>query len=166
MPMMLFRTFTILLVALVTGLAFAHVLESPAKMQYEAAMYIALQKSLYVQWGPPNVGGLIEPVAIISTALLAFFGRNTIRSLWLPLGALSALLIGFPVVFFVLVAPANGVFMATTLSSIPVNWKVLRANWELGHAIRFGLQFTALSLLVLLSALDAKKDIADTQRNG
>ncbi len=53
MPVMLFRTFTILLIALVTGLAFAHVLESPAKMQYEAAMYIALQKSLYVQWGSP-----------------------------------------------------------------------------------------------------------------
>jgi hypothetical protein len=164
MPMTLFRTFTILLVALLTGLAFAHVLELPAKMQYEAAMYIALQKSLYVQWGPPNVGGVLEPVAIIATALMAFFGRNNKRGLWLPLGALAALLIAFPVVFFALVAPANAGFMETTLPSIPVNWKELRANWELGHAIRFGLQFSALSMLVLLSALDAK-DILGTQRN-
>jgi hypothetical protein len=162
--MILIRTFTILLVALVTGLAFAHVLESPAKMQYEAAMYIALQKSLYVQWGPPNVGGFLELAAIIATALTAFFGRNTKRGLWLPLGALTALLVAFPLVFFVLVAPANGVFMATALPSIPVNWKELRVNWELGHAIRFGLQFSALSLLVLLSALDAN-DIVGSQRN-
>jgi hypothetical protein len=165
MPMMLFRTFTILLVALLTGLAFAHVLELPAKMQYDAAMYIALQKSLYVQWGPPNVGGVLEPAAIVATALMAFFGRNNKRGLWLPLGSLTALLIAFPVVFFVLVAPANAIFMSTTLLSIPVNWKELRANWELGHAIRFGLQFSALSMLVLLSALDAK-DVADNQRNG
>ncbi|SJM90276.1 conserved membrane hypothetical protein [Crenothrix polyspora] len=164
MPIMLFRTFTILLVALLTGLAFAHVLELPAKMQYEAAMYIALQKSLYVQWGPPNVGGVLEPAAIIATALIAFFGRNNKRGLWLPLGALAALLTAFPVVFFVLVAPANAGFMATTLPSIPVNWTEFRANWELGHVIRFGLQFSALSLLVLLLALDAK-DIADIQRS-
>lgn len=164
MPMMLFRTFTILLVALLTGLAFAHVLELPAKMQYDAAMYIVLQKSLYVQWGPPNVGGVLEPAAIIATALMAFFGRNNKRGLWLPLGALTALLIAFPVVFFVLVTPANAGFMETTLPSIPVNWKELRANWELGHAIRFGLQFSALSMLVLLSALDSK-DVADIQRN-
>ena len=156
MPMTLFRTFTILLVTLLTGLAFAHVLELPAKMQYEAAMYIALQKSLYVQWGPPNVGGVLEPAAIIATAIMAFFGRNTKRSLWLSLGALTALQIAFPVVFFVLVAPVNAVFMATTLLSIPVNWKELRVNWEFGHAIR--------SLLLLLLALDTK-DILGIQRN-
>ena len=50
MPITLFRTtLTILLVALLTGLVFAHVLELPAKMHYEAAMYIAVQKSLYVR---------------------------------------------------------------------------------------------------------------------
>jgi len=77
----------------------------------------------------------------------------------------TALLIAFLVVFFVLVAPADAGFMATRLSSITLIWKELRINWELGHAIRFGLQFSALSLLVLLSVLDAK-DIAGTQRNG
>ena len=94
---------------------------------------------------------------------MAFFGRNNKRGLWLPLGALTALLIAFPAVFFVLVAPANAEFMATTLPSIPVNWKELRVNWELGHAIRFGLQFSALSLLLLLLALDAK-DIEDVRK--
>jgi hypothetical protein len=164
MPMTIFRAFTVLLVALLTGLAFAHVLELPAKIQYEAAMYIALQKSLYVQWGPPHIGGVLEPTTIIATAFTAFFGRKSKRGLWLPLGALTALLIAFPVVFFLLVAPANAAFQATTLPSIPENWTALRANWELGHAIRFALQFSALSLLVLLLALDAK-DVSDARRN-
>ena len=164
MPMALFRSFTVLLVALVTGLAFAHVLEMPAKMLYEGAVYVSIQKSLYAQWGPPNIGGFLEPATIAATGLLAFFGRKGGRHLWLPLAAVTALLLAFPVVFFILVAPANAGFQAITLPILPENWTTLRANWELGHSIRFGLQFVALSLLVLLMAIDARH-ISKTRAN-
>jgi len=50
------RFTSIIVVALLQGLAFAHLLERPAKMQYDASLYITLQKTLYVQWGPPNFG--------------------------------------------------------------------------------------------------------------
>ena len=155
MPLKLFRFAAILLVALLCGLAFAHVLELHAKMQYDATLYITLQKSLYVHWGPPHFGGVLEPSAIAATGLLAFFLRKSKRGLWLSLGALFALLLAFPIVFFWLVAPANAGFLAATLPSIPPNWTDLRSNWEMGHAIRFALQFAALSLLVLSLALDA-----------
>jgi hypothetical protein len=155
MPLNLFRVVTTLLVALLSGLAFAHVLELPAKMQYDAALYITLQKSLYIQWGPPHIGGVVEPSAIVATGLLTFFLRKSKRTLWLTLGALFALLLAFPVVFFWLVAPANAGFMATTLPSIPLDWTALRSNWEMGHAVRFALQFVALALLILSLALDA-----------
>ena len=155
MPLKLLRLATTLLVALLSGLAFAHVLELPAKMQYDATLYITLQKSLYVQWGPPHFGGVLEPSAIATTGLLAFFLRRSKRGLWLSLGALFALLLAFPVVFFWLVAPANAGFLAATLPSIPADWTNLRSNWEMGHAIRFALQFAALALLVLSLALDA-----------
>lgn len=46
MALKILRFATILLVALLSGLAFAHLLEQPAKMQYDAALYITLQKSL------------------------------------------------------------------------------------------------------------------------
>jgi len=155
MPLRLLRFATILLVALLSGLAFAHVLEQPAKMQYDAALYITLQKSLYVQWGPPHIGGVLEPSAIVATGLLAFFVRKSKRCLWFSLGALLALLLAFPAVFFWLVAPANAGFLAATPASIPANWTDLRSNWEMGHAIRFALQFVALTLLGLSLALDA-----------
>ena len=155
MPLKLLRLITVLLVALLSGLAFAHVLELPAKMQYDATLYLTPQKSLYVQWGPPHVGGVLEPSAIAATGLLAFFLRRSKRGLWLSLGALFALLLAFPVVFFWLVAPANAGFLAATLPSLPADWTNLRSNWEMGHAIRFALQFAALSLLVLSLALDA-----------
>lgn len=70
------RFVTILLVALLSGMAFAHVLESPAKMQYDAALYVTLKKTLYVAWGPPNVGGILEPAAILATVSLAFLLRE------------------------------------------------------------------------------------------
>jgi len=75
--------------------------------------------------------------------------------LWFSLSALFALLLAFPVVFFWMVAPANAAFLATTLPSVPPNWMDLRSSWEMGHAIRFALQFAALGLLVLSLVLDA-----------
>ena len=82
----IWRFITLLLVALVPGLAFARVLERPAKMLYDAASYITLQKTLYVAWGPPNVGGFLEPAAILPTSVLAFGVRRK-RAFWLSLGA-------------------------------------------------------------------------------
>lgn len=143
------RLVTIPLVALLLGLAFAHVLEMPAKMQYDAALYVTLQKTLYVAWGPPNVGGILEPVAILATISLAYLLRKRRSPFWLTLAASLVLLLAFPVVFFVFVAPANEVFLAATTATIPANWMELRTSWETGHAIRFVLQLIALSLLTL-----------------
>lgn len=146
-PVKMLKIAALLLVALLTGLSFAHVLERPAKMSYDAGFYIALQKSLYAQWGPPQIGGILEPAAIITTGLLAFFVRTQKRAIACALGALALLLLAFPIVFFWLVAPANAAFLATKLPTVPPNWTGLRSNWELGHAIRFALQFSALALL-------------------
>ena len=140
MPPRCLRFFTSLLVALSAGLAFAHVLEQSAKMQYEAFLYITLRKSLYVRWGPPQIGGFLEPLAIIATGLLAFYIRIATRELCFSLGALLALLLAFQVVFFWLVAPANTAFMAAALPSIPPNWADLL---KLGNRPRHSSRYSA-----------------------
>lgn len=151
------RFVTILLVALLLGLAFAHVLERPAKMQYDAALYITLQKTLYVAWGPPNVGGILEPAAILATISLAFVLRKNMSAFLLTLGAGLALLLAFPVVFFIWVAPANEVFLSALPGSIPANWEEMRTSWETGHTIRFVLQLAALSVLVVSVLLETRE---------
>ncbi|MGH9425392.1 MAG: DUF1772 domain-containing protein [Terriglobia bacterium] len=148
------RFVTLLLVALLTGLAFAHVLERPAKMLYDAAFYVTLQKTLYVEWGPPHIGGILEPAAIFVTFALAFGVRRRRRAFWLSLSAATILLLAFPIVFFVCVAPANEAFLAATPHSVPPNWMALRESWEVGHTVRFVLQLAALSLLVLSVLLE------------
>jgi hypothetical protein len=151
------RFTAILLVALVGGLAFAHVLERPAKMKYDGALYLTLQKTLYVEWGPPNVGGILEPAAILATVVLVFAVRRRRPAFWLTLGAGVALLLAFPVVFFWLVAPSNETFLAAPAATVPSNWMALRSSWETGHAIRFVLQLIALGLLVLSALIEQPK---------
>lgn len=158
------RFATILLLALLVGLAFAHVLERPAKMQYDAALYITLQRTLYVAWGPPNVGGVLEPAAILATIALILLVRRRRPAFWLTLGASVALLLAFPVVFFIFVAPANQAFLGATAASIPPRWMELRTSWETGHAVRFVLQLAALSLLTLSVLFETQDSAALLER--
>ncbi len=146
--MRLWQFVTIILVGLVAGLAFAHMLEKPAKMQYSDELYVTLQRTLYVQWGPPNIGGFLEPAAIVATCILAFVVRRQRRVLWFTAFATAALLLAFPVVFFWLVAPANAAFRGSVGDALPANWSEMRDSWELGHTLRFALQFLAFSTLV------------------
>ena len=162
MPLDLLRVCATLLIALACGLAFAHVLEAPAKMADPAPFYIQLQNSLYVQWGPSQIGGFLEPLAIGATGLLAFLLWQQKLSFQFPLAGFVALVVAFPLVFFLLVAPANAALRAATVTAIPANWAELRNNRELGHALRFGLQFVALASLVLSLVFDAGKSGAQS----
>jgi hypothetical protein len=128
------RFVTLLLVTLLTGLTFAHVLERPAKMLYDAGLYVTVQTTLYVARGPPNVGGILEPATILATIILAFLVRTRTPAFWLSLGAAMVLLVAFP-----------------------PNWTDLRVSWERGHAIRFGPQLVALSLLIVSVLVEARE---------
>lgn len=145
--LLIWRFITILLVALTAGMAFARVLEMPAKLLYDAELYLNIQRTLYTAWGPPNIGGILEPAAILATLVLCAAIRRRRRAFWLSSAAAVCLLAAFPLVYFLLVEPVNEIFRATSL--IPANWTELRYQWEMGHAIRFALQFIALSLLLL-----------------
>jgi hypothetical protein len=103
---------------------------------YDATLYITVQKTLYVAWGPPNVGGILETGAIVVTIILVLLMPRRTPAFWLSLGAATALLLAFPVVFFLFVALANDAFRAATPTAIPPNWTELRVNWERGHTIR------------------------------
>jgi hypothetical protein len=154
MFLMIWRFASIILVALLQGLAFAHVLERPAKMRYDGPMYAAVQTTLYEEWGPPNVGGVLEPAAIGALIALAFLVRRNRMQARLTVVAATLLLLAFPVVFFWLVQPANAAFASTTPGEVPGDWIAQRNAWETGHAIRFGLQLGALSLVVMSVLLD------------
>jgi hypothetical protein len=143
------RFITIILSALVTGMALCHALELPAKMQYSASQYIAIQNSLYAAFGPPNIGAFIEFAAPLAAIALAIFVRKRHPALQLTLVAIALMLLAFPIIFFAFTEPANRVIRSATPESIPANWQQLRNQWEYSHLARFFCHLAALSALVL-----------------
>ena len=161
--MLVWRLAALALVALTLGLSFAHVLEMPAKLAYPPDLYVALQNSLYIFFGPPNIGAFVEPVAILTVVILAYLVRRHRPAFWLTLGAVLCLLLAFPVVFFMFTEPANAVFHAARPASVPADFGRYRDQWEYSHAARFVLHlagFVLLALSVLLGARSSQKELS------
>jgi hypothetical protein len=139
---------TLVLVALVLGTSFAHVLEWPAKLQYDGSLYTRLQTTLYMRWGPPSLTGFVEPAALLAVLVLAALLRHERPAFTLVAVAAGALLLAFPVIFFWRVQPANAAFRAAALAgTVPADWAAWRTRWETGHALRFLLHLIAFVLL-------------------
>lgn len=149
MALLTFRFVTLILIALSMGMAFCHTLELPAKLQYDGALYVTIQNSLYVAFGPPNIGAFIEFGAILAAIALTILVRKRQPAFGLTLTGTIFLLLAFPVVFFLFTEPANTVFRQATPQSLPANWVQLRNQWEYSHAARFFLQLIGFSLLLL-----------------
>lgn len=143
------RLITIVLSALVTGMALCHALELPAKMQYSASQYITVQNSLYVAFDPPNIGALIEFAAPLSAIALTILVRKRHPAFQLTLMATALTLVAFPVIFFVFTEPVNIIIRNATPETIPTNWLELRNQWEYSHLARFFCYLVAFSALVL-----------------
>lgn len=151
---------TLVLVALVLGTSFAHVLEWPAKLQYDGPLYTRLHTTLYMYWGPPSPTGFVEPAAIVAVLVLAALLHHERPAFTLVAVAAGALLLAFPVIFFWRVEPVNAAFRAAALAgTVPKDWTALRTRWDTGHALRFVLHLAAFVLLAsAVTQLRAHRD--------
>jgi hypothetical protein len=139
---------TLVLVALVLGTSFAHVLQWPAKLHYDGPLYTRLQTTLYIRWGPPSITGFVEPAALLAVLVLGVLLRHERPAFTLVAAAAGLLLLAFPVIFYWRVEPANVAFRAAALAgSVPKDWATWRTRWETGHALRFVLHLVAFVLL-------------------
>lgn len=141
------RLVALTLTALTMGMSFAHVLEMPAKLAYPPDLYVALQNTLYVSFGPPNIGAFVEPGAVLTVMILAYLVRHRRPAFWFVLWAAICLLLAFPVIFFLFTEPANAVFHAARPASVPADFARYRSQWENSHAVRFVLHLAAFVLL-------------------
>jgi hypothetical protein len=133
------------------GAALAHLLEMPAKLDYEPALWLTLLQTLY----PPAFGavaGSIEFLAVVASMVLVFLVRRRGPALrWTVLGA--ACFAAAHAVFWLLVEPVNATLLPLTPQTLPADWTSLRDRWEYSHAARavlqiLGLAFLAVSVLV------------------
>ena len=139
------RTITIMLAALSMGMAFCHLLEMPAKMTYDGALWLTLLQTLYGAFG--TIGAFIEVGAVVTVVALAFLvHRRRPAFAWTLLGAFC--LVAAHAAWWVWVAPVNAILAPLTPDTLPADWMALRDQWEYTHAARAVLQMIALGALV------------------
>lgn len=127
------RLVTLVLAGLVTGLAFAHVLEMPAKLGYDGTHYRFVQHTLYGWFA--YVGGPAEVLAIVTAFALAYALRGTPGARAVLAGAV--LLLAGLATWAAVVQTANEAMAAWTAAAPPPGWTTTRIQWELGHLAHF-----------------------------
>jgi hypothetical protein len=149
------RLITIMLAALTMGMALCHLLEMPAKMRYEGALWLTLLQTLYGVFGPASA--IIESGAVTAAAILAFFVRRRHAVFnWTLLGALC--LIAANLAWWIWVSPVNAALSAMTPETLPADWTRLRDQWEYTHAARAVLQIIALGAIVYSVLVETPTD--------
>jgi hypothetical protein len=132
----------LLLAAVCLGPALAHLFELPAKMQLDRDGYFTVQQ-IYRGWalfGVAIVGALVSSVAL---AVLLRSHRRARR--WAAAAALG--IVAAQAVFWIFTYPAN---VATeNWTTMPEDWRILRARWEYSHAAGALLMLGAMAALVL-----------------
>lgn len=143
----IWRLITIILAALTMGTAFAHALELPAKMNYDASLYTTINQSLY--WGFGHVGGFIEAATVFLAApVLTFLVRKRRPAFQWTLAGTVCLALAF-IFFLVFTEPMNREIFQWSAGSVPADWTRIRNQWEYSHVTRFIQQLMGLSALLI-----------------
>ncbi|MGE4054637.1 MAG: anthrone oxygenase family protein [Vicinamibacterales bacterium] len=130
--------------AVTMSAAFAHLMELPGKMNYEAPLYVRLHRTLYPTFG--RTAGPAEGCAVATAIALAWLESQHRRSSRLTAVAAGCLAAAHGI-FWSVVQPVNVEMMRWPLDAIPKDWTKQRNRWEYGHAIRAGLVTAALGAL-------------------
>jgi hypothetical protein len=134
-----------MLTALSLSAAFAHLLEMPAKLTYDSALWLNLLQTLYPTYG--KVSGVCEIGAVVMSLVLVVAIRKRPKAFrWTLLGA-SCLAVTHAI-FWIWVAPVNAALVPLTPETLPSDWARLRDQWEFAHASRAILQIIALGAFV------------------
>jgi hypothetical protein len=131
-----------LFLALVLGAGLAHLFAMPGKMVLSPAAYVTVQQ-IYNGWDL----SLAVVGAVASLGATAWLlRRRRPRALALTLLALAAVAAD-EVVVWNYAAAANR--MTANWTVLPVNWPLLRAQWEYAHAAGAALDLVAFAAFVL-----------------
>jgi hypothetical protein len=152
-----------LVAALSMATTLAHLLEMPARLAWDAPLWIAttVTGGLFRMFG--SVGAMFEVGAVVLAAVLAWQLRGLGRAFGLALAG-AVLLVAAHLLFWLLVAPVNAEIATWTPGVFPADWASWRAQWEYSHALRALLQIAGFAAL-LGSALAELRRAPDPVRH-
>ena len=163
----LIHVLSTILAAVAMALALAHALELPGKLRLTRDEYLVVQPIYYPGF---TIGGVAEPLGLLSTAILLFLTPAGSRPFWLGVVALLGL-IGMQAVYWIVTHPVNRFWLRDDVlsgagteffainpggrsgsgDSEATDWTIVRDRWEHSHVARAALGF--VSFLALVAAL-------------
>jgi hypothetical protein len=158
MPLLVWRFITLMLTALSMGLAFCHLLERPARLGWDGALWTTVTAApggLYRGFG--TIGAVLEVGAVLAAIVLVVLARAR-RAAFLGSLVGAVLLVASLVAWWVLVAPVNAQIATWSAAALPADWQAWRDQWENGHAVRAVLQIAGLAALILSVLADRQQD--------
>jgi len=138
--------------AMTMSAAVAHLMELPAKRQYEPPLYVRLHRTLYPNFG--RTAGPAEGLALLATCALAWWTRERRPGAFPLTAAAAGCLTAAHGIFWGVVQPVNVEMAQWPLDAIPRDWTAWGDRWEYGHAVRAGLVTGALAALTLSLVTD------------
>jgi hypothetical protein len=141
---------TLLLMGLVSGISFSHLLQWGPKTTLPGPHFLSVQQVLLRNYGV-MVGGL-EVAAFILTLLLALLVRSSVVTL--ALIVLTCCSVGLMILIWALwINGINRTVNSWKPDSIPANWTEFRDRWHQLHAIRTILALTGQGALILATLI-------------
>ena len=138
----------LLLMGLVTGVSFSHLLQRGPKAELPGAHFLAIQRVLLRNYGA-GVGAL-EAAAFVFALALAVVIRARSSLLFLASGAAAC--VGLMIaIWAVWINPINRAVNSWSPDSLPRNWAEFRDRWHTLHSVRFILALLGLSALIALA---------------
>jgi hypothetical protein len=145
-----------MLTALSIGTALCHLLEMPAKITLDGALWLFLLQNLY----PPafgTAGAFFEVGAVITTVVLVLLVHRRRPAFGWTLPA-ALCMVAAHIIFWVWIAPVNAEMAPLPPETLAVNWMELRDQWEYSHAARAILQIIALGALLFSILVEIPTD--------
>lgn len=155
MPIRVLHFITTMLASLSMAMAFAHLLEMPPRLEWNAELWIetTVTGGAFRLFG--SIGAVIETTAWIAALVLSFSLRHQSGPAFSLAATGAALMIAAYAIWWLFVFPANQMHATWTPEIYPPDWERWRNQWEYAHASRAVLLIFALGALVL-SALNMR----------
>lgn len=153
------RFIALVLLALLLGVSFTHVLEAGPKGTLAGFFFLDIHQVLLAHYGA--VMGAIEAGALLVTLLVVALVRRD-RPAYIA-GAVSAgALVAMLLAWGAFVYPIDQAVATWTAATLPSDWERYRNRWHLWQAVRAALALVAFGALAVSLLLERRKALFGT----
>ena len=147
---------TLVIAALLLGTSFADTLAIGPVRRYGGKQWLELQRSFYASHTAAGV--ILEPLAIVTAAVLAFVLRDWRPAMLTALAGTACLATAFAFVSLIVTSRINVRLSEWSADALPSDWETSRKRLEVAHVLRFALHFAGFALLVLATLISPLSD--------